>query len=96
MDIIREKNIKEFLNLKNTELFNYYRQAPKEIQCMLKNMFNICVRFNLNNNQTLYVIQEAIKPFKHEILCEIFKEGDDYKCHGKVKHKEDGEIVSLV
>lgn len=63
--------LKEFLNLKNKELFDYYNRSPKDIQELMNNVYNACYRFNLNNTQTLYMLQEAVRPFKQDILINM-------------------------
>lgn len=73
MNIVNDKNVVVFLNTKNDELFNYYRQAPKDIQKMLKNIYSVCYRFNLNNTQTMFMLEEAIRPFKQDILESMLK-----------------------
>lgn len=73
MDIVNDKNLMAFLNKKDIEVFNYYRQAPKDIQKMLKNIYSACYRFNLNNAQTMFMLREALKPFRNEILCSMFE-----------------------
>lgn len=68
---MKENKIKEFLNLKDKELFNYYNRSPEDIQKLMNNVYNACYRFNLNNTQTLYMLQEAVKPFKQDILINM-------------------------
>lgn len=94
MDLVKDKNILVFLQNRDIELFNYYREAPKELQKSLKALYSACYRFNLNNTQTLFIISEVIKPYRQGIMIKML--GDDEECLGKVKHKEDGEIVKLV
>ena len=72
-NIVNDKNVITFLSKKNEELFRYYRQAPKDIQKMLKNIYSACCRFNLNNTQTLFIMQKAISPFRQDILIKTFK-----------------------
>lgn len=83
LSIVKEKNIIEFLNLKDNELLNYYRQAPKELQKVLKNVYNACYRFNLLDTQTLYMLEEVIRPYKNNLLEEMFK-GEE-ECLIKIK-----------
>ena len=42
MGIVKEPNISEFLNLKDKELFNYYRKAPRDIQKVMSNVYKCC------------------------------------------------------
>lgn len=74
LSIVKEKNITEFLNLKDNELLNYYRQAPKKLQKVLKNVYLACYRFNLLDTQTLYMLEQIIRPYKNDLLDKMFEE----------------------
>jgi hypothetical protein len=44
---------------------------------MIKNLCNACYRFGLNNTQTIYMIDQALKPFKNDLLIEML--GGNYE-----------------
>lgn len=67
-----EKNIIEFLKKKDEELYEYYTKAPTDIQKMMKNIYNASFRFGLTNSQTIYMLEESLKPFKQDILMNAF------------------------
>lgn len=71
---MKEMKIDEFLLRKNNELSNYYRKAPREIQKVMKNIYNASFRFGLNDTQTIYMIEQAIQPLKQDILKGYFDE----------------------
>lgn len=71
---MKEMKIQEFLIRKDKMLFEYYRKAPREIQKVIKNVFNACFRFGLNDTQTVYMIEQAIEPLKQDILKAYFDE----------------------
>lgn len=73
IDVVKEKSVRQYLNLKDNELFMYYRSAPKEIQKQMDNVYKACYRFNLNNAQTLYMLNELLRPFRNNIIEEMLK-----------------------
>ena len=71
---MKEMKIQEFLIRKDKMLFEYYRRAPREIQRVIKNVYNASFRFGLNDTQTGYMIEQAIEPLKQDILKAYFDE----------------------
>lgn len=67
-----EQNIVEFLKKKSEELYEYYEKAPNDIRRMMKNIYNASFRFGLTNSQTIYMLEESLKPFKQDILMNAF------------------------
>lgn len=68
------KELREFLVLKDNDLLAYYDYAPNELQKMLCNIYKACYRFALQDVQTLYMLQEAIKPFRNELINRVMEE----------------------
>lgn len=73
IDVVKENSVRQYLNLKDNELFMYYRNAPKEIQKQMDNVYKACYRFNLSNTQTLFMIRELLRPFRNQILDNMLK-----------------------
>lgn len=71
---MKEMKIQEFLIRKDKMLFEYYRKASREIQKVIKNVYNASFRFGLNDTQTIYMIEQAIEPLKKGILKSYFDE----------------------
>ena len=59
---ILEVFIKE--NAKQTNFCCYYSEYSEEVQGSLKNIYAACLRFGLYKSQILYILDEALKPFK--------------------------------
>ena len=53
---------------KSNELEYYYNNSNSDIKNMILNIFNACYRFGLNETQTIYMINQAVKPFKTDLL----------------------------
>lgn len=63
-----EKNIKGFLILKNKKLLDEYDNAPIDVQKMLQNIYKVAYRYALTDSQVVYLLEQAIEPFKNDIL----------------------------
>lgn len=53
---------------KSNEIKKYYNNSNNDIKEMIKNLYNACYRFGLNDTQTIYMIDQALKPFKNDLL----------------------------
>jgi hypothetical protein len=62
---------------KSNEIKKYYDNSNDDIKQMIKNLCNACYRFGLNNTQTIYMIDQALKPFKNDLLIEML--GGNYE-----------------
>lgn len=41
-----------------------YKEYPTEVQESLENVYKACWRFNLRNAQTIYMLNEILKPYE--------------------------------
>lgn len=46
----------------------YYKDYSKEIQESLENVFSACWRFNLRSSQTIFMLNEMLKPYDNGVL----------------------------
>ena len=60
---------KEFIKEKTTkaDACYYYNDYPAEVQESLKNVYKVCWRFNLRTAQTIYMLNEVLKPYELKI-----------------------------
>lgn len=69
------EKIEQFLIRKQeNNLLNSYRSTNKDIRQMMDNLYNVAFRFVLNETQTVYLLSEAVRPFKLEILSEMMED----------------------
>lgn len=76
---MKENTLVQFIKKHATShnLSYYYTSYPKEVQEMLNNVFKGCWRFGLYASQTLYILDEALKPFDNQKTDLNFLLGDD-------------------
>ena len=62
---MEELDFKEFIEKCATfrDACLYYKEYPKEVQESLENVYKACWRFNLRNAQTIYMLNEVLKPY---------------------------------
>ncbi len=62
---MKELDFKEFIKEKATknDACYYYKDYPTEVQESLENVYKACWRFNLRNRQTIYMLNEILKPY---------------------------------
>ena len=62
---MKTKELDDFLNeIKGAHLCKEYKQYNDEIQKMIENLFKATFRLNLYNAQIVFILDEALKPFK--------------------------------
>ena len=63
-----EKTLELFVerNAKPINLCSHYSEYSEEVQESLKKIYAACFRFGLYKQQTLYVLDEALTPFKRK------------------------------
>lgn len=63
---MKNETLEEFIEnyAKNYNLCYKYSEYSEEVQKMLKRIYAACFRFGLYNSQTLYMLDEALKPFE--------------------------------
>ena len=64
--------LSDILN-KSQELKTYYNKSNRDIQKIIENIYGACFRFGLNSTQTIYMIEQAIKPLKQDLLMGMMK-----------------------
>lgn len=76
---MKENTLAKFINKRATSqnLCYYYTSYSKEVQEMLNNIFKSCWRFGLYTSQTLYILDEALKPFDNQKIDLNYLLGDD-------------------
>lgn len=60
-----ENKFNDFI-VKNTtekDWCKFYKDYPYPVQRMLKNLYKCCFRFNMYNQQIVYVLNQALEPF---------------------------------
>ena len=71
---MRIEKIEEFLIRKQeNNLLNIYRSTNRDIKQMMNNLYNASFRFGLREVQIIYMLNEAVRPFKLEILSEMME-----------------------
>lgn len=71
---MKREKIEEFLIRKQEKtLLNTYRNANRDIKEMMDNLYNASFRFCLREVQILYLLNEAVRPFKLEILSDLME-----------------------
>lgn len=58
---------------KSEELKMYYEKSNDDIKRIMLNVFNASFRFGLTDNQTIYMIDQAIKPLKTDLLIGMIR-----------------------
>lgn len=60
---------KEFIKERTTkyDACYYYKEYPIEIQESLENVYKACWRFCLRDKQTIYVLNELLKPYGRDL-----------------------------
>ena len=58
---------------KSKELKTYYEKSNRDIKKIIENVYGACFRFGLNDTQTIYMIEQAIKPLRQDLLLGIMK-----------------------
>lgn len=64
--------LSDILN-KSQELKTYYNKSNRDIKKIIENVYGACFRFGLNNTQTIYMIEQAIKPLRQDLLMGMMK-----------------------
>ena len=71
---MKREKIEQFLIRKQeTDLLDIYKSRNKDIKDMMNNLYNASFRFGLNETQTIYMLNEAVRPFKMEILSDLLE-----------------------
>lgn len=58
---------------KSSEIKMYYDNSSSDIKKMIQNIYNASFRFGLNDTQIIYMMQEALRPFKSDLLSGLLK-----------------------
>lgn len=53
-------------NTKGEHLCKYYKEYSQEVQNMIESLYNATYRIGLYNGQILYILDQALEPFKKE------------------------------
>ena len=58
---------------KSKELKTYYEKSNRDIKKIIENVYGACFRFGLNDTQTIYMIEQAIRPLRQDLLLGMMK-----------------------
>jgi hypothetical protein len=71
---MKEEKIEQFLIRKREdELLEILRSTTADIKRMMTNVYKAAFRFGLNETQTVYLLNEATKPFKMLVLRDLLE-----------------------
>lgn len=69
-----EKELRDFLVLKDQDILKFYDAAQNKLKKSLDNIYKAAYRYALTDSQTLYLLKEAIKPYMQDLMYDILDE----------------------
>lgn len=69
-----EMTIVNFLQIKDEKLLKEYQRLDRIEKEVLSNIYMACYRFALLDKQIIYILKEAIRPYKRDILINLLQD----------------------